>query len=71
MSVQLCVLKDPEFDAVELMAPDYDVDHLWIWLEADGANRIDLSRKQMRELRDALNRYLPEGISNPNGDKQS
>lgn len=59
MSVQLCVLSDDEFDAVELMAPDYDAESVWLWLDADGANRIDLSRKQMRELRDALNRYLP------------
>jgi hypothetical protein len=59
MSIQLRVLRDPEFTDIELMAPDLDADYIWLW-DADGADhRIDLSRKQMRELRDALNELLP------------
>jgi len=58
MSVQLCVLKDPEFADIELMAPDLDVEYIWLWDAGHGENRIDLSRKQIRELRDVLNELL-------------
>jgi hypothetical protein len=58
VSVQLCVIRDPEFSDIELMAPDYDCRYVWIWDEGDGENRIDLSRKQMRELRDVLTEIL-------------
>jgi hypothetical protein len=58
MSVQLCVMKDKGCEAVELMASDYGAKDVWLWLEEDGANRIDLSEKQARELRDALDELL-------------
>ena len=58
MSVQLCVLKDKGETTLELMAPDYGAERVWLWEEQDGANRLDLSREQMRQLRNALNRAL-------------
>ena len=59
MSVQLGVIPgERNFDAVELMAPDFDAERVWLWLEEDGDNRIDLSREQARALRDLLTRVL-------------
>jgi hypothetical protein len=61
MSVQLCILKDAPksgFDAIEIMAPDFDAAYVWLWQEKDGENRLDLSRHQMRQLRDVLNEIL-------------
>lgn len=59
MSVGLKVLSGgTDFDDVEIMAPDYGKEYLWLWHEETAANRIDLSRDQLRELRDFLNEML-------------
>jgi hypothetical protein len=59
MSVQLCELRGGvDFEDVEVMAPDLDVEFVWLWMAKDGDARIDLSREQCRELRDALNEIL-------------
>ena len=54
MSVGLRVLKGgKDFDDIEVMAPDYDKEYLWLW-DSEANNRIDLSRDQLRELKDFL-----------------
>lgn len=61
MSVSLAKLMDKpngECHALEVMAPDYDAEYVWLWLDRDGENRLDLSRHQMRQLRDVLNEIL-------------
>jgi hypothetical protein len=59
MSVGLKILNGgSDFDDIEVMAPDYGKEYLWLWQEADGENRIDLSRDQLREFRDFLNEIL-------------
>jgi hypothetical protein len=61
VSVQLLELRDPEFETVELMSPDFDMDYFWLWpAPADVDQRIDLSRKQILELRDWLNKEFPK-----------
>jgi hypothetical protein len=57
MSVQLTVLKDPDFGDVDVMAPEYGPERYWLWDDDD--NRIDLSRKQAAQLRDWLIENLP------------
>ena len=54
MSVCLAELEDDGFDTIEVMAPDYDKEYIWLWLADDPDIRIDLSRKQARQLRDVL-----------------
>lgn len=60
MSVVLCKLKGiaGEFDDVEVMAPDYDVERIWLWSCPEGADRIDLSLEQAKKLRDYLDKLL-------------
>lgn len=59
MSVGLRVLNGGDgFDDIEVMAPDYDKEFLWLWRAEDGENRIDLNRDQLRQLRDLLNELL-------------
>jgi hypothetical protein len=61
MSVQLAVIRDKrpdEYPSVEVMAPDFDAPYVWLWLDDSGDNRLDLSRAQMRQLRDVLNEIL-------------
>lgn len=59
MSVQLHVLRGGKnFEDIEVAAPDFDAAHIWLWDDHDGENRIDLSREQMRELRDLLTEIL-------------
>jgi hypothetical protein len=57
VSVQLTVLKDPDFGDVDVMAPEYGPERYWLWDDDD--NRIDLSRKQAKQLRDCLIENLP------------
>lgn len=57
MSVQIDTLSDLGFDDIEVMAPDYDQEYLWLW-DTDGENRIDLSRKQLEQLCDLI-RAMP------------
>ena len=67
VSVSLAKLIDapPEdFERIEVMAPDYDVAHIWLWDDNDGENRIDLGRQQMRQLRDVLNELLEASGAN-------
>ena len=59
MSVGLLILNGgTDFDDIEVMAPDYGKEYLWFWREEDGEVRIDLSRDQLRQLRDFLNEIL-------------
>jgi hypothetical protein len=59
MSVQLTVLKGgKDFEDVEIMANDYGAEHVWLWLEENGDNRLDLSRDQLRALRVFINDFL-------------
>jgi hypothetical protein len=58
MSVSLYKLIDPPMDTIEVMAPDYDVERIWLWLDENAENRLDLSRQQMRELHKALGAIL-------------
>lgn len=50
--------RDGAFQDVEVMAPDFDCEYIWLWNESDASNRLDLGREQMRQLRDALDELL-------------
>lgn len=56
MSVCLLELKDPDFDTVEVMAPDYDKRRFWL---CEGDERVNLSIEQAKALRDFLVEELP------------
>jgi hypothetical protein len=56
MSVCLKRFPDPS-GAVELWAPDYNKDRLWLC--DDHEQRVDLSVEQARMLRDFLTEFLP------------
>ena len=59
MSVGLRVLKGgPDFCDIEVMAPDYGKEYLWLWRADDGEARIDLSLEQLHQLRNFLNEIL-------------
>lgn len=59
MSVQLTVLKGgTDFNDVEVMAPDYDAEYVWLWPANDTDGRIDLSKHQLRALRNFINDLL-------------
>lgn len=63
MSVGLAVLKGGgesghDCQDVEVMAPDYGREYIWLWNESDASNRIDLNQSQMIQLRDLLNQLL-------------
>ena len=47
-----------DFSDIEVMAPDYGKEYLWLWRADDGEARIDLSRDQLEQLRDLLNEIL-------------
>jgi hypothetical protein len=47
-----------DFEDVEIMANDYGAEHVWLWLEENGDNRLDLSRDQLRALRAFINDFL-------------
>jgi hypothetical protein len=61
MSVQLKVLRGgKDFEDIEIMAPDYDMEYVWLWPANDTDGRIDLSKAQLRELRGFINDLLGE-----------
>lgn len=55
MSVHLHTLKDQEAYGVEVWAPDYSVEHIWLVYDEGLDDRIDLSLDQLRQLRDVAN----------------
>jgi hypothetical protein len=60
MSVELATLKDDDWPTVELWAPDYDGDQVWLVYADDVGHpdRIDLTRPQLVQLSAAIDRLL-------------
>ncbi len=60
MSVGLADLTDPDFDDIEVMAPDYDKEYVWLWQggEHGTENRIDISRSQLVQLSRVIDEIL-------------
>jgi len=55
MSVQLAKLSGgQDFDDIDVMAPDYSKEFLWLWESESGDNRLNLSRDQLRQLKALL-----------------
>ena len=60
MSVELATLDGGEdWFHVEVMAPDYDAEYVWLWYDdVDLNDRINLNRKQLVQLSAAIDRIL-------------
>ena len=60
MSVGLADLTDPDFDDIEVMAPDYDKEYVWLWQGGEHGtdNRIDISRSQLVQLSRVIDEIL-------------
>lgn len=60
MSVGLANLTDPDFDDIEVMAPDYGKEYVWLWQGGEHGTdqRIDLSRSQLTQLAALIDEIL-------------
>lgn len=60
MSVVLAELKDPDFDVIAVMAPDYGKEYLWLWQGGEHGTdqRIDISRSQLTQLAALIDELL-------------
>ncbi len=60
MSVGLANLTDPDFDEIEVMAPDYGKEYVWLWQGGEHGTdqRINMSGSQLVQLSRLIDEIL-------------